>query len=315
MSRLSNVSKWVEKVGGQYRPKSFLKDRQSSWLTFPTMDFNSLPITLQATGTLTPAGFYQPNYEQTYETPLIVKSIVFEDSTDGTSSAAFTCRFFDTSTGRDLQNQPIHVRNIAGVALTPFLLPEPLILPCNNRLQCQFAKTTSGTTTMRMYLHGTELFPSTPNLELVRRIETRRRITSPMFYTTVTVPALAAGAPGASQSFTIKIGVGHFQMYGVTAVSSGNFRMEVSEVRTRRTLMNGQISQTNGIGTANYPHLFDVPYTIPEGEELRVTLADLANSGTNTVRLCFFGRNIYCPFAEVPEALRSTAINMEEYDS
>ncbi len=282
---ISNVSRWVVKgANGKWQPKPDLLYRQATWLT-QQQNAGVLPYSLPAsTAQGTPFIFRQPNYETRFNTPIVANYILFADSTD--IAPNWTVYLRDRSTGRDLCNAPQHILNVGG------------------------------TVNVWPYIHGTEFFPTPMNSARAKMLEERRKVCSPFFYTLTTPPVLASGTAtteGTSQSFNINIGEGHFECMAITAVATGDFTMDLTEVRTRRTLMNGRISQSNGMGTAAYPFIFSRPYFIPQAEQLRINMSDLSGT-TNTVYLCLHGRRWFAPIADIPRLEAATAKAFEDED-
>jgi hypothetical protein len=112
--------------------------------------------------------------------------------------------------------------------------------------------------------------------------------------------ALGANATG---DFQAKIGDdGHFEAFGINAVSTGNFSLEILEIKTKQTLMNGAITQTNGIGNARFPGLFFKPYLIPAMYRLNFRVTDLSGA-PNTIWLTMFGRKIFAEFKQLKQVV------------
>jgi hypothetical protein len=81
----------------------------------------------------------------------------------------------------------------------------------------------------------------------------------------------------------------------------------ISEVKTKQTLMNGQISQLNGLGDARFPTIYPTPYLIPAGYRLRINVQNLTGAPMS-MWFTMFGRKIYAPFTKVDEVLNRTAV-------
>jgi hypothetical protein len=133
----------------------------------------------------------------------------------------------------------------------------------------------------------------------------RRQFVTPFWITTDTPVSLAGNASG---TFSTKIGDdGHFECFDLTCVSTGDFLLSISEVKSGRTLMNGYITASGAIGTARFPFVFPAQYMVPAGQILRFNVTDLSGT-TNNIYLTIGGRKIYAPFDKVEQVLQDTAL-------
>lgn len=313
---VSTLSKFVEydKAAKRYRVAEKYRDRFPTWLTFERSDAK-LPLSVAASGATT-TGMFQPVHQQRFSTPFVGIYSTFADSTDLTPTSNVAVLIQDMASGRRYMNRAQHIRNIAGIAQNPFIFREPLIIPTYNQLKFEYYKITGGAVNFRHYLHGWRYFDRSGanDLKKMKDIENRVQIATPYFLSPETGTNAAPGAVvsgNATFMNSVKIGGGHFQMLGMTYVSTGTFTLEIIDVETRRTIMNGAMSAAGSIGTAKFPRLLDVPYTVPMGGQLRMTLVDTSGS-SNTIYLCLFGRLIYVPLRDVEEAMKDTSYLLED---
>ncbi len=322
MATLRDIYKFIEWDPGLriYKPVFWRRNMLPSWLSFDAAD-TVLPLTIPAAA---PGIGVTSVFKQTYSsvegldanlgTPFAVQNLMFADSTDGTAAADFTVTLKEVGEAREFMNRPHHVRNICGVSQTPAILREPYLFISQHNIQARFEKISGGATTMRMYLGGAQYYPWDPNFmvrpdqkklmtDRLRRWMNRRKYVSPYWLTTDIDANLNANQ---TANFRGKIGDdGHFEVYGLTAVATGNFGLSISEVKTKQTIMNGAITQTNGIGTANFPAIFFKPYLVPAGYQLNFEITDLTGA-PNTVFLTLFGRKVFARIQDVRDVLRST---------
>lgn len=293
-----------------------------TWLTFDITD-QDLPLVIAATGTRTkPVHFAQPyssseGLDRQLGAPFIGKYFVYCDSTAGTGSASYTILLRDPGMGRDFMNRPIHIRNIAGTAQLPLRLREPLYFPSRHNVLAEFAKLTGGAVYTRFYMHGPTVCAYDPILEkypedgnrlrtFIKRWNERLRYIQPIWLTTdISDVTMTSG-----QTVTYEIKIGDdacVEIFGMTAVATGNFSLEISEVETKTTIANTAITQTNGVGTGQLPFIFPTPYLIRHGARLRLRFTDLS-AGSNTVYMCLYGRKIYAPFKDARDAVRDLVV-------
>jgi hypothetical protein len=303
----------------QYLPIMWRREVLPSWLTFSQQTL--LPISVAATGspiqTLTIAQPYASveGNDQNLGTPFEVRSLVMQDSTVGTLNANFLVKLKEVGEARDFMNNPVHVRTIFGTGQQPALLREPYMFLSQHNISVQVTNLGIATT-MRLYLCGAQYFPWSPELlryklakadmtSLLQKWLNRRQYVTPYWQTTDTSVALtqAQAAAATPVDFSAKISDdGHFEAFGHAAVSTGPFLMTISEVKTKQTLVNGSMSQVNGVGDARFPTIYPTPYLIPAGYRMKITITNLdTTDAVNNIYLTFFGRKIYAPFTQVDE--------------
>lgn len=289
---------------GKFVINPVLKDVLPAWLTLPAIE-STLPFALPAASPVVQSAvrFRQNNYNAGAPTCFIGKHLIFADSSDGTSAAAFTAQLFDDAGNRSLMCQPLHIRALFGTAQLPGVLHEPLIIPANSDLRMILAKLTGGAANIRPYIAGRLYYNPSPSF-LAALVE-RKRYVAPYWLTpdnnTVSLSA------SATTSYRVKVGLGNFHAMTLVAISTGSFNVEITEITTRRTIMNGAISQTNGIGTALYPMRLPAPYTIPHGAVVRFTFTD-TSVATNRIFCALQGKALMCPLREISTIERETAI-------
>jgi hypothetical protein len=180
----------------------------------------------------------------------------------------------------------------------------------------QYAKVAGAAVGVRFFLVGAQSYPWDPQfmkypnnkqalLMMLRKWKERSRYVSPYWLVPEQNINLLAGA---TADFFLKVGDdGHFEGFTLTSVSTGNFSWELSEPKTQQTLMNGQCTQTNSIGTALFPTLLPTPYLVPAGYRLRLRVTDLS-AAPNQIFFTIAGRKIYAPMKDVGDVLQSTQV-------
>jgi hypothetical protein len=296
----------------QYVPTYWKREILPCWLTLDGADVPGGTLAIPAFPTQgNPRPFKQPYFsceglDQNLGTPFEIQSLVFADLIDGTAAANFTVRLKEVGEAREFMNRACHVRTLFGTAQTPALLREPYYFLSQHNISIQCNKIVGGATSARFYMVGNQYYPWSP--EFIRKPESRaqlralmqrwlkrRRGVTPYWLTTDTPVDLLANATG---EFSAKIGDdGSVELFTMAAVATGNFHLQISEVKTKQLLMNAFITQQNGIGTANFPTLLPVAYMLPAGYRLRIVIRD-ASGFANSVHLTFGGRKIYAGYAK-----------------
>jgi len=313
--------RWNEQ-GRLFEPVLWRREVLPAWLTFSLTD-TVLPFPIAAAGTPTrQVSFFQQyssvnGQDAGLGTPFEVRSLVFQDSTDGDLAANWTVRLKEIGEVREFMNNPIHVRCMFGTGQLPFLLREPYFFPSIHNISFQAAKVAGGAVNVRVYLHGAQYYPWAPAflrdaqgraeiITLLRKWMQRRKYITPFFLTTDVAPAVLAA--NGVVDFFMKVGDdGHFETFGHTHVSTGAFSFEISEVKTKQTLSNGEPTDVNGSGDARFPTIYPTSYLIPAGYRLRLRLRDLSGA-PNTIFWCNFGRKIYAPIGQTEEVEADTAV-------
>lgn len=313
LRRVDKYMSW-DQARSQYVPEYWKREILPSWLTLDAAGALSAPggtLTIPAfPATPAPVPFKQPYYsceglDQNMGTPFEVQSLTFADLTAGTAAANFTVLLKEVGEVREFMNRACHVRTVFGTAQTPALLREPYYLLSQHNISIQCAMIAAGPTTARFYLHGSQYFPWSPEFlrkpqshaelrGLIQRWLKRRQKVTPYWLTTDTPVNLLANATG---EFSAKVGDdGSIELFTMAAVATGNFQLQISEVKTKQLLMNAFITQQNGIGTANFPTLLPVAYMLPAGYRLRFVIRDTSGA-LNSVFITLQGRKIYAPYS------------------
>lgn len=255
--------------------------------------------------------------------PFLWQAGIFNDSTDGTASANWTVQFKDNGTQRSYMNLPLHVRTVLGTAALPVMLREPLFFPDTQQIACYIKKISGGASTGRIFMDGTQFATWSTDLsnnqgakneifDVIRAWRERSKYVWPYWY----APEINTGTNSASVVLTsgqtvaveTKISeIAHFEMFTLCVVSTGNFALKISEVKTKRTIMNGMITRNNCIGTNTFPTLLPTPYLLEAGTRLRWEFTDLSLAG-NTIWIVAHGRRIQGPLGKVPQILHDTAV-------
>ena len=289
---------------GRYAPRAELINRLPAFLSINPADSVDSVLPVAVTTTPLMLNFTQPNFMHDHPSYIMLENLVFEDSSDGTASNNCSIKLTDSGYNRDLMAYPLHMRAIFGTAQLPGVFYEPLILQANGNIRAQIQKISGGSVNLRPYLVGTEFFDE--DKRVVNALLERKKFVSPFWLTpdNVTLISLAGNA---SANYISQNGRGHFQASSIVAISSGNFSLELLETKTNRTIMNGAISQTNGIGNANYPHEFKTPFTIPRGFDTRWKITNLTGS-TNNIYVALAGKMYECPLRHIPQVERDLMI-------
>lgn len=309
----------------RYDPVLWRREILPSWLTIRDTDA-TLPLTIPVSPGTPPLTIFQPytsvnGADQGLGTPFEVRSLVYQDSTDGTDSADFSVFLQEVGEARQFMNQPIHIKTLAGTGALPAVLREPYMFLSQHNISAKFVKLSGGSTTARFYMCGAQYFPWSPMMTqypaqkkeltgLLQKWMERRKYVTPFWMTAdnpnglVTIPALV----GSTATAQVKVGDdGHFECFGHCAHSTGNFSFQASEAKTNQRFQNGEIDQVNGFGDARFPTIYPTPYLLPAGYVMKLFFKNLI-AGVNNVNITFFGRKIYAPIKQVAEVLRSTAV-------
>ena len=216
-----------------------------------------------------------------------------------TGTALVMMRIMDGNTPRAIMNGPVHLDNIFGSGRQPFVLPESLYIDEEQKLLITFTDQSGAQNTIRPALHASRYLKEIydPNLIITRRRLRRRQYLSvPYFYTTNIAP-VAIGA-GLSVQATIDIGTDHhFDLWKISAVSTGRFSLQITDATTGEPLIEGfdgtafPISSGLFIGDANFPWNLAEPRQYKKGTRLLLDFTDLS-AAPNSVFLTLSGRMI-----------------------
>jgi len=334
MATLRDVNQYVEFDPALriYKPVFWRRNMVHRWLMFDESDVPwNTNFTIPAAPALAPPVAWKQPYssvvglDPSLGTPLLVQSLVFFSHSsagppyaENTAASNYTVRLKEVGEARDLMNRECHVRTIFGTGQLPAVLREPFFFGSQHNLQAQFRKIAGAAVDCRHFLVGSQFYPYDPNFmikpqdrhqmyERIRAWRERAKIITPYWLTTDTEVDLLANATG---NFQAKVGDdGHFEAFGITAVSTGNFSLTISEVKTKQTLSNGAITRNNGIGNATLPYIFLKSYLVPSGYRLNFEITDLSGA-PNSIYLTMFGRKIYAPFRQLEEIVKPSAPNV-----
>mgnify|MGYP001561029656 CR=1 FL=1 len=250
--------------------------------------------------------------------PLLIDKIVFEDDTDGSTSANWTVMVKDMGDKTQFMNQPIHVRAFAGTAQLAGKTFEPLLLPSRHALLVTPTKISGAAVQARLAFWGglhlawsqTLLqFPTDRQIlhTLIQKYLERRKQVFPFWLTTETVPSLAVNQ---SAEYEMLIGEdGHFEASHIMYISGGDFEFEIFNPLTKQTMMNGKVQCSGHIGpNALNPQRLPVPWLIPSGQRLRLKVTCLSGDATNRLDLVLRGRKIRAPLKNMKEAVRDLKV-------
>lgn len=290
------------------------------WLTFDPY-FTNGALTIPATGqVITQFGVERGSAgiaDQGVGTPFRGRSIVFEDSTAGTASAAFSVSLTDLGDKTQFMNAPIHILNLAGTAQLAAGITEPLFLPAQHYLQAAFVSLSGMQTSMRMYFSGQLFCPWDPQLllwpedrntmmALLTKLLTRRNYIFPFWLTTPVRAVIAANG-----IFEVDVDIGddgHFEAtHLIGTATSNSYTLNILDPDTKRSISNGQLNAAASVGTGLNPQRLAVPWLFPAGKRLRFQFTDLSGS-TNTVDICLRGQRIRAPLKNLDEVKRDTAV-------
>lgn len=272
-------------------------------------------------GAPTPSAIYSQPYtsfdgaDRGLGNPMEITGAVFNDSTVGAAAAAWTVRFRVSGSRKDLMNGPVHVRCFSGVGQTPAVFPEPIWLDSSDTIEAQFASVAAGPYNTRLYFVGKTYYAWAPELQvdaygrdrlhsLIRRWQRRKQYVLPYWLVPETNPIVLL-ASGTAQTLLRADDDSQLEMFALMAVSTGPFSYSLEDPQTGASLMNGMVTQVNGVGTANFPAILGVPWLIPGGHRLKLTVTD-TSAAPNTVWLTFMCRRIFAPLAQYQDLLQDT---------
>ena len=234
---------------------------------------------------------------------------MYADSTDTTAAAAWTVDFPNFQ-ARPLNNSPLHIRTFAGTAQLPALIREPLVMFSREKLIMQPQKISGAGANIWTNFAGVQWNPYSGPLQdfIAKRMakwQTRRQYVWPFWLTTLPV---SISANSVNQNYDVQLSE-HFEAFSISAVATGAFSMELTEIRSGKTISNGVFTMANALGDATLPTIFDTPYLVPAGSRLRFTFNDLS-SGTNVIYVTMAGRKILptVPIQEVRDVLADTDV-------
>ncbi len=302
-----NANRYINQIRpGVYRARPELRNRSPLWITPPlSSNGQSYPISV-ATAPSSNLDFLLPNFNAEMPGIALGKYLVFEDSTDTTGTAATTIKLTDVGYQRDFMAWPLHIRALFGTAQLPGMLHEPIIFDANSVVQGAMNKITGGAVNQRPYIVGSQFYDDDANQRIMSLLSERKKYVSPFWMMPDNITAVVLTA-NQSLNFISQMSRGNFQALSLVAISTGNFSVEIRERRTGRTLMNGQVSQSAGIGDARYPYFFEAPFMVEKSTDIQWRFTDLSNSG-NTIYCAMQGKLFNAPMREIGELERDLMI-------
>lgn len=301
MKKTTNNRNIVELSPGVFRALPDTARRLAAWLSPNPADTTNglLTIPAAASGPIL-TNFVQPNFNAASPSYIVADQLIFEQSSNGTATNNSTVKLTDANFNTDLMANPLHMRAVFGTAQLPGILHEPLVLVANSGLRAIIKQLSGGSVTMRPYVAGVELFGD--DRVIISRLLERKRYVQPFFMMPDDTATITLDANG-EEKFISQNGRGHFQALSLVGISTGEFGVEIIEGRTRRSISNGLIWKTAGIGTAQYPYEFRCPFLIPRGNDISWRIVDKSGS-ENTVHIALQGKMYDCPIREIPEVER-----------
>src|SRR3972149_10859339 len=140
--------------GNRFDAIMWRRDVLPSWLTFERTD-TALPFTVPGREPRAPPVSIKQPYSSVngqdhgLGTPFEVRSLVFQDTTDGTLAANFTVLMTEVGEVRRFMNRAVHVRTIFGTGGQPALLREAYMMFSQHNVAFQLNKVAGGATTDR----------------------------------------------------------------------------------------------------------------------------------------------------------------------
>jgi hypothetical protein len=320
-----DYSKLINKVFEYNRETKRIVSRRNNryvlpaWLMFDTSDVPTGAFTVAAAGAATrPVGWKQPftslnGLDAGFGQPLEVKYLLLSDSSVGLSTANYEVSLLEMGMTRRFMNRACHVRTIFGDAKYPGRLKESFMFWSQHQVQAQFNAITGGARNIRAYLAGAQYYPWVPQpkesrekiVEYLGKWKKRQESVWPFWLTTDVPVTLAVGQEA---SFQMLVGQdAHFLASSIAAVSDGNFEWDLLEVKTGQQLSSGRITFNNSLGDARLPYVLPVPYLVPAGFRLRLTVKNLSGL-SNRIFFTIQGRRINGPLVDVPRILCNTDV-------
>lgn len=212
--------------------------------------------------------------------------------------------FFQIQDGqmqRGLMNGAVHIDTIMGTGAQPYPLAEALYIDELRTLQVVFTDISGAANAVRMSALATRYLDIQPDPNLVRvrrRMDERQYLSVPYWYTldrATTLGGVTVGA-GATVQETITVGQDHhFQIFQMSAVSTGLFNINIVDTQRGESLIsapqdtNYAIGSELILGNGNFPFRFHEPRTIQSRQRLLVTLTDRTGA-PNLIHLTLHGR-------------------------
>lgn len=245
------------------------------------------------------------------DTPFKVTQFLAEDVTAGGTGALFPTLYLKNLNGRDYMNAPIPLDLLGGDARLVGKLIEPMFLESTERLLASWSNPVAlgnaGTVSTNFFMSGIQYYPgglkandptdrlSNKLISYLNKFRKRAKQVYPFWFTTDAPVTLSANQ---TLSFITKLSTAHFESFTFLSHATGVYAIEITNVLTGQTLMNGRITNESSLGNARIPTILPVPYFLQDGSILRWTIQDLSGA-TNTVFPVLQGRKIIAPIQDV----------------
>ena len=224
---------------------------------------------------------------------------VFAFGMQNTGACRIKLSLMDGQQLRALSNAALNASTIFGDGLTPYPLPEPLLVDALRRIVVEYVNLSGSVNAVRIFglsrrngkSHNDE------NLKIARKKQAPQEFLSlPYFYTfDAGVAVLTANQ---TAEFVMTIGHdNHFLMSQISGVSTGLYDLNIVDVATGESIMNAPQGANYGlssgliVGSANYPFCLTEPRLFQIGQKILCRLTD-KSAASNTIYLTFGGRAI-----------------------
>lgn len=218
------------------------------------------------------------------------------------TSPNFLVKFFDPGTRRDLMNNYIHAGTLLGTAQRPGLLVETYLLNTENagrELDVSVKNLSVAPNTVEVALHGRRWYqneaPPDVQQDMRKKFSTRERTTA--YWLTpdggpgFTVPA---GGQLINQNAPVFVAddEADTEAFKLTVFSTGSFEFRLRELASNRTLSNDFVRVENGMGTAQFPFVFQETLLIERNYKVALEVRDLSGAD-NTIFATMWCRRLW----------------------
>lgn len=324
MPTFGDVQKYYKRVGDRWKFVNWRKAVKPYHLHFQNQQGQ---VTVPSSAAAGPLRLnYRPDFssnqglDRSFGTPFLWQGTVFEAGA-ATGTTTFINRLSEEGASRRLMDQFHHIRNIAGVAQTPAVLREPMIIDSHESIVSELINSVAATVNTRIFLVGSLFCPWSNRLafdqggkqellDLIGKFRVRKRYVTPFWVSPDDQEnnSITLAASGTNLDFFHYHGDDSvLELFGMTSVSTGAYALEVSLPEKRQVISNGKVTNTNAVGSANFPLVFPTSLIIHPGYRLRFRFDNLTGA-PNTVFLTLFGRKIYAPPSKVQQVLEDTRV-------
>jgi len=197
---------------------------------------------------------------------------------------------------RGLMNGAVHIDTLFGSGQQPYRLPEALYLDASRALVTSFIDISGSSNAVR-FAANAQRFTSCKvhkGIEAIqKRLAERKYISVPYWYTLDNGPVTLAASATSNQTITIAQDH-HFQLYQLSAVSTGAFNIDIIDAIRGESMIDAPQGTSYGVssnlifGSANFPFKFHERRLFQAGQKILITLTDRTGA-PNTVYLTFGG--------------------------